>query len=748
MSYTKITPDARGESGAETVNLGNDFPTQVSEAQDFLNRWAPGGPWVLTAINPERKGIDTKTFTDARKAQRFIDGYNGKRNIYFHVNPTIGELEKKADREDIRELAWLHVDIDPRAGEDIEAERERARRLLMEDRPAGIPEPTCIVFSGGGYQGFWKIDEPLPINGELAKAEDVKRYNQRLEQVFGADQCHNIDRIMRVPGTVNVPDAKKRKKGRERVNAHLVHWADVSYPITDFTAAPAHPTPSGGAGSTAVDLPSGGVKRLDSVDELDEYGVPDRIKEIIVQGEGQEPKEHDNSRSAWVFDVACGLVRCGVPDATIYAILTDPDLGISASILDKGNRAEKYAIRQIQQAKDQTQLGTDGMPTGLDRDEKTMEIRATLENTCRVVGTPQAFGYQIGHDRFLGQTMIAYGDSQWREMREGDPVKMRRQLGRLGFKPVGRDMMRDAITDTAEDNEFDSAMQWLTEEIPAWDGVPRVGRFFADYFKVADTEYTRECSFYTWTALAGRVLSPGCTAGMAPILHGEQGLLKSSGLKCMVPDLAFFTPLDLASKPDDLNRMIRGKLLVELEELRGLSMRDVNYVKSFITQTRQEWTPKYCEMDTHYDRRCVLIGTTNEQQFLADSTGHRRFLPMTVEGAVDCEAITRDRDQLWAEGRELYRQHGVLYKQAERLAKAEHEAYEITDVWREPIERWLKDMERPFALGELLSDALEMPPKQQLKTDENRAASVLKALGYDKKQRGRARLSRWAPKGT
>ena len=71
-----------------------------------------------------------------------------------------------------------------------------------------------VVFSGGGYQAFWKLETPISINGDLGRAEDAKRYNQQLELLFGGDNCHNVDRIMRLPGTVNVPDERKRTKGR------------------------------------------------------------------------------------------------------------------------------------------------------------------------------------------------------------------------------------------------------------------------------------------------------------------------------------------------------------------------------------------------------------------------------------------------------------------------------------------------------------------------------------------------------
>lgn len=323
----------------------------------FLRRWAPLGPWVLTAIRPDRKSINTQTFRPETEAAAtdWLEQHNGRFNIYFHVNPPLRDLEKKADREDIKSVDWLHVDIDPRAGEDIDEERVRALALLTTRLPQGVPAPTVIIFSGGGYQGFWRLDTGIPIDGDIALAEDAKRYNQQLEILFGADNCHNIDRIMRLPGTINLPDPKKVKKGRVPTLATLTLFEDDRiYPLSDFIPAPAQQI-AGETGFSGGTVEVGGnIERLAEVNELDQWSVPDRIKVIIVQGRHpDETKAGDNSRSAWVFDAVCGMVRCAVPDEIMFSVLTDPDFGISESILQHGANAGKYAVRQIERAKEQ-----------------------------------------------------------------------------------------------------------------------------------------------------------------------------------------------------------------------------------------------------------------------------------------------------------------------------------------------------------------------------------------------------------
>lgn len=354
---------------------------------DFLEEWRPGGPWVLTAVKLERKDIRTRTFSKSSTGDllKFLDEYNGKWNLYFHVNPTIDAMQKKAQREDIASLDWLHVDVDPRIGEDVEEEQKRIQEQFNK-LPGDLPKPTVLIFSGGGYQAFWKLKEPFPVDGSLERAEEAKRWNLQIEVEFDADNCHNIDRIMRLPGTMNLPDAKKKKKGRKAALAKVIYFAkDRVYDLKQFTPAPQVQSQTLGTGSvstsTATQVSIGGnIERIGDLDELNEYQIPDRLKIIIAQGHHpDEPKQGDNSRSAWLFDAICNLHRCGVPDETIYSLLTDADWGISESVLDKGRDAHAYVIRQISRAKEEA------IDPWLRRFNETYAVIMNIGGKCRIV---------------------------------------------------------------------------------------------------------------------------------------------------------------------------------------------------------------------------------------------------------------------------------------------------------------------------------------------------------------------------
>lgn len=334
-----------------------------TESIEFLKKWNPEGPWVITAIDPNKRGIETASFAAAedKACELWMEqqGEKKKRNIYFTVNPVTRMLDKKPTREDIAALAWIHVDLDPRAGEDIGEEQKRILSLL-KDPPGSVPPPTCITFSGGGYQGFWRLQEPLLLNGSPESYEEAKRFNKQIELELGGDNCHNVDRIMRVPGTINRPDARKRKKGRREARSRVIEWSKGSCPLAKFTKAPeVQGNSAPGFTGNTVQI-SGNIARFSSVDEIKELKEYPQCRVIIVQGKDPDDEhKFGSSRSEWLFFVCCEMVRAGCDDDTVYSVITDPDFMISDSVFNDssgkprgGSSTESYAIRQIERARE------------------------------------------------------------------------------------------------------------------------------------------------------------------------------------------------------------------------------------------------------------------------------------------------------------------------------------------------------------------------------------------------------------
>jgi predicted P-loop ATPase len=348
-----------------------------------------------------------------------------------------------------------------------------------------------------------------------------------------------------------------------------------------------------------------------------------------------------------------------------------------------------------------------------------------------------AYGIQIRKDTFRDEIMLARGN-EWRPFKDADYVRIREGLEKRSFKPISHEMVRQAVLEVADKSEFDSAIAWLGAL--QWDGVPRVEGFAVNYLQCEDSDYAKALSRYWWTALAGRVLEPGCQADMVPVLVGPQGCGKTTGTKALVEDPDHFASIALDERDADLSRRMRGKLVGEIAELKGLQTRAAGAIKDFITKTHEHWTPKYQEFACKFPRRIVFIGTTNEDEFLSDDTGNRRWLPIKV-GKIEIAGITRDRVQLWAEGAVLFAASGVDFRAAELLAAKEHDDYFIPDTWQQPVNTWLAGnddltgsgparRDSLFTAHDVFVGALQMDAKQVNKTSEQKLASVLRRLGY------------------
>lgn len=321
------------------------------DAIAFLKAIRPDGIWALVAIEPDTRRIEPRAFhsRDETHVRDWIAEHNGNRNLYYTVNGVRPDLgNKKPSREDIVAVEYLHIDLDPRAGEPLQEERQRIVRLLTEGRPPNVPEPTYIIDSGGGFQSIWRLRSPIAIDGSLARAEDAARYNKRLEILFGADSCHNIDRLLRLPDTWNLPDEQKRKRGRERALAEVYSYRPENiYDLAQFEKAP----------------DEGPSDEPRPVEDINALPIDDRLKRIVVLGYDPDnpTKPGDSSRSGWLFDVLCNGMRQGLDDATLYSLITNPDLGISAHVRQK-RRWHDYGLRQIAEARREVAKDADGDP--------------------------------------------------------------------------------------------------------------------------------------------------------------------------------------------------------------------------------------------------------------------------------------------------------------------------------------------------------------------------------------------------
>ncbi|MEE8234296.1 MAG: hypothetical protein V3R41_06425, partial [Gammaproteobacteria bacterium] len=307
---------------------------------EFLQQWS--NHCLLTAILPDggTESASFDTFNDMEAIQEWVEKRDDIKNLYFSVNEVTPGLSKKAGKSDLKALRCLHVDIDPepdtngRLGpEQMDKERDRILNVLRKFKPT----PSIVLDSGGGYQAFWLLREPIQIR-DVKHIEELEESNRWLETELQGDHCHNLDRILRLPFTTNIPNKKKRDAGRAKTQSSILYsdWAR-EYNITDFGRIAAGEAIGGGSGKKkAVTLRSLRTSKY--------------IKDLIKNGD--DKKEPFNDRSAVLWIVLKALVKAHIGDNVVLGVITDPANKISESVLENSNPM-RYASRQLKKAQDE-----------------------------------------------------------------------------------------------------------------------------------------------------------------------------------------------------------------------------------------------------------------------------------------------------------------------------------------------------------------------------------------------------------
>jgi predicted P-loop ATPase len=680
---------------------------QPREAVKFLENFHPNGPWNLVFI---RKSGHVHATTVQNKPLDDLGNEIAEEqedaNCYFHVNGLRpGRQNIKATKDDIGAIVALHVDVDdPDALERIQAFE---------------PRPTAIVFSGGGYQAFWLLKSP---SEELERAEQL---NEALANLLGGDRCHNIDRIMRLPGTINIPNAKKAANGRKPALARVVE-ADWSrrYTLDDFPADHPEPGPAGPKGaiariSTAQIVPV----RIESLPkkvarftlELIEHG------EVAERPNGAAAAQYP-SRSEALFRAAIDLARAGCSEEAIAGIIVNPAYKISASVIEKKN-PRAYALRQARKALAVTASGWPDV-------DKEGRPRTTMRNALVAV---QRLGLAFAADLFRQRKTLrgqALEEHQG-ELSDDMVLKLRglilEQFGFDSAKYVG-----DAVSLLCLENPFHPILDMLAPL--KWDGVPTLDRWLATCLGAEDTPLTSAIGRIMLIAAVRRVREPGVKYDTIVVLEGKQGSGKSTAVQILAGKGNHSDNDILTQDTKGQIEAMEGVWIYEIGEIAGLRRAEFEKVKAFASRAVDRARMAYGRFSEARPRQLIFVGTTNEERYLRDTTGNRRFLPVKT-GFIDLEALRRDRDQLLAEAaeREAAGESITLPEELWTAAAAEQEARLEEDPWQELLAklngRAVGDEACAFT-SEILSSTLEIPPERQTSAHAKRVAAIMLAHGW------------------
>ena len=283
----------------------------------------------------------------------------------------------------------------------------------------------------------------------------------------------------------------------------------------------------------------------------------------------------------------------------------------------------------------------------------------------------------------MDHNIVSLKNLPWREIRgasqwvDTDDAALRFYMERL-YGMTGKDRIFDAVNVVAQERAFHPVRDYLQDCV--WDGVPRVDTLLIDYLGADDNAYTRAVTRKTLVAAVARIYRPGCKFDYMLTLRGRQGLGKSA----LIAKLGgpWFSDTFTTMQGKDAYEQVQGVWIMEVGELAGMRKAEAETIKLYISKQVDRFRPAYGRRLQEFPRQCVFIGTTNETQFLRDTTGNRRFwvvdTPNNPTHDMWDELTSETVKQIWAEAVELYNAGEKLYlpKSLEKMAREVQESYE------------------------------------------------------------------------
>lgn len=341
------------------------------------------------------------------------------------------------------------------------------------------------------------------------------------------------------------------------------------------------------------------------------------------------------------------------------------------------------------------------------------------------------------------------GRDEWRDGPLDDAAVSlaRMALEKRGLETVGKDIVADAAQVVARKRSWHPIRDYL--DGLTWDGTTRLDSWLVQHVGAEDSPYVRAVGRKFLLQMVARVMVPGCKVDHTLVLSGPQGVGKSTLCRVLAGTEYFSDTLpSISGDKTDAIRHLHGKWLVELAELAPSRKSEAEDLKAFLSGAVDRVRLPYARHDKSFPRQCVFVGTTNEDQFLRDATGGRRFWPITVGKVIDLDALASERDQLFSEAFAAWRSGEAWHLdgtfEAEHARPVQAAARE-SDSWTEIVAAWLKTTDDLFdddegepeprmevRLSEVLDRALGLSANQQTMAAQKRASIVMRDLGWTK----------------
>lgn len=357
---------------------------------------------------------------------------------------------------------------------------------------------------------------------------------------------------------------------------------------------------------------------------------------------------------------------------------------------------------------------------------------AHMQNVELILGNDERWAGVITFSAFSSKIVklrtppYGGGTGDWGDI---DDIRVMKWLAQQYNLRVKASSVIEAVSVVAHDNSFHPVRNYLNKL--EWDRVPRLDTWLTTVMGVAQSGYSAKVGKRWMISAVARVMRPGCKADSVMILEGGQGEGKSTAMSILGGDWFMDTPFALGDK--DGFQAIRGKWIIELGELDSFNKAESTKAKQFFSASTDTYRESYGRRTNDVPRQCVFVGTTNQDEYLKDATGNRRYWPVACT-KVDLEQLREIRDQLWAEAMFCYEAGEIWWVNRDETAmfsEAQDERF-VVDEWEGPILTWLEESQigETTTGSEVLASALKLDFGHWGKPEQMRVGAIMHRLGW------------------
>jgi putative DNA primase/helicase len=345
--------------------------------------------------------------------------------------------------------------------------------------------------------------------------------------------------------------------------------------------------------------------------------------------------------------------------------------------------------------------------------DKHGSYKPTRDNITLILENDPYLKGRIAHNEFSHFTM-ARGHLPWRRLvnltdgehwEDSDDASLRHYIEKV-YGITITEKVSDALTIIERKNRYHPIREYLKGLV--WDGTKRAESLLIDYLGAEDSNYTRTVTRKILAAAVARVFQPGIKFDYMLVLVGRQGIGKSHLISLL--GKGWYSDSINTVQGKEAYEQLQEAWILEMAELSAAKKAEAEAVKHFISKQEDIYRVAYGKRVTKFPRQCVFFGTTNDNEFLKDTTGNRRYWAVKagvseIKKSLWSQHITKEIDQIWAEAYELYKGGESLYlegaveKEAAKIQELHTEQSDKEGMIREFLDRLLPENWADLDLG-------------------------------------------------